>query len=172
MRGLQRGGLVLALMLGACGGSDEDGSDFEVTSQTRIDEFAVVGTGAPVSAQVPISASQNQGRFQLTWSASAATSSGYNARVYASEDALLDAADIDFFSQNCGPSDTLYNCGNTGEFQCSFATDNSIGCDLGFGRRSLQPLLDTLPKSAFLLLQVCDALFTDCKVEAAAVIFQ
>jgi hypothetical protein len=165
--------LAVSTLLVACGGGGEDSSSGEYSS---ISSFEVVGTSADANGVTPINANVNEGRFHLKWKAS---SDGpiYRASMYLSKDDKLDKNGVDNYMmrQNCGSISTLYNCGETADFSCRFTTENDMYCfqgSLGNRGKNIGDWLGALPKSIYMILEVCNGLGTSCKTKATKVILQ
>lgn len=167
--------LAASTLLVACGGGGEDSSSGEYSS---ISSFEVVGTSAAASGVTPINANINGGKFNVKWSA-ATDGSIYTAGLYLSKDATLDKRGADkgkdILRQNCGAVSSLYNCGKTADFSCRFNTNNDMFCRTGENTetgRFFGDWLGELPKSAYLILEVCNGLGTSCKTKATKIILQ
>jgi hypothetical protein len=162
--------LIVSTLLVGCG---EESS----SKESSITSFEVIGTSAPSNGITPINANVNGGRFHLKWKASS-NSPVYTAGVYLSKDDTLDKRGADkgkdILRQNCGSVSSLYNCGVTAEFSCRFNTNNDMLCQIGNKefRKPFGDWLGELPKTAYLILEVCNGLQTSCKTKATKIILQ
>ena len=161
--------IFLASLLSACGGSPT--IDDINSSSTTIKDYAVVGSDAADSTgQIPINSGVNGGAFKVTWDVD--SSDPYRAELYLSTDSTLDRSnDINIFGTNCGSISLLYYCGAQADFDCRFTNENKMSCHTVNSanlERDLTGFLDTIPKSAYLILYACDLSF-QCKESAVAV---
>ena len=161
--------LLLTGLLAACGGgSDSNISDPDQAVHIR--SFTVDGSGAVVGGKTPINPAINGGAFQVQWEASEEV---YHAEVWLSADDVLDtgagSSDIRLLSRNCGI--LLSSCDRTGDYACRFTSENKISCDTD-PERIITSFLDAVPKSAYLVLQVCNNLFTKCETSPVAIELQ
>ncbi len=168
--------LLVASTISACGGGSST-PNIDVpnpaTSTTTINSFSLTGTSAPINGVVPINASINNGEFAIDWDI--ASSDPYIVEIYMSSDTALGNGDVKIFGQNCGSLSTLYNCGSTASFNCRFGSSNNISCGVISSinpEKDLTTFLDTIPKSANLLLLGCNSLLTSCKTTSVAIELQ
>ena len=165
--------LLLTGLLAACGGgSDSNISDPDQAVHIR--SFTVDGSGAVVGGKTPINPAINGGLFQVQWEASEEV---YHAEVWLSEDDVLDTSstgsDIRVFGRNCGI--LFSDCNRTGSYTCRFTSENKISCgeiNIANPERLITTFLDVVPKSAYLVLQVCNNLFTKCETRPVAIELQ
>jgi len=168
------------VLLSACGGggsapgggSSLPGINTPATDSTTINDYAVTGSDVVnASGNIPINAGVNGGAFQVTWDVD--SSDPYHAELYLSADSTLERnTDIKIFEQNCGSVSLLYNCGQKADFDCRFTSENKMSCHTittANRERDLTTFLDTIPKSAHLMLYACNALFSNCKTSSVAV---
>lgn len=160
--------LILSSSLFACGGDDSD-------KKSSISSFEVVGTSSPNKGVSPINAHTNGGAFKLKWKASS-KGSIYTSRVYLSKNNTIEPrVDINILAQNCGDVAMIYRCGSSGNFSCSFTTENKISCGKGtYGTKTsnISTWLGGLPQQAFMILKVCDGLQSSCVTKATKVVLQ
>lgn len=162
--------LVAITFLTGCGLGAE-GDNGEVTV---IESFSVQGSADAVSGVVPINAGINGGKFSVSWKVTA--SDPYFARLFLSEDAkLIEQDDISVFAESCATQNVLNSCFDTVSLQCVFTADNKVSC----GPRSIlaeapdvTTFLDQIPKSANLILHVCNAVLENCKDSAVQIELQ
>lgn len=174
---MRRQGLLTALLvtlaLAGCGGGDED----SIPSPSTIKAFTVTGTNGINSASgqaVAIAPSQNGGLFGLDWTASSSTKP-YRADFYVSPDATLSSNDQAFFGRNC--DQPVGDCqSQVASFDCAFGSDVKLTCPAGSAETmDLSTWFASnggLPNSYYVILRVCDGLFTDCVTRAVPVTFQ
>ena len=160
------------LVLVSCGGGGDSGSN--PLALTSINDFKVTGTSVGTGPSVPINANINNGEFNVSWDVS--SSDPYHVKVYVSEDATYsDSDDIDFLGKNCGTGSFFYQCTQTGSFDCTFTSTNLISsCTPSSVNRdvNISRILNTTPKTAYLILRACNGLLTSCKEQAVQVEFQ
>lgn len=156
--------IFIASLVSACGGgSSTPNVPNPATSTTTIDSYRVTGTSASINDVAPINANLNNGEFSVGWNIS--SSDPYHVDIYLSDDVVL-GGDVKIFEQNCGSLGTLYNCDSDASFNCRFDTSNNISCGVVSASnpaKDLTTFLDTIPKSAHLILVGCNALLTSCK---------
>ena len=126
----------------------------------------------------PINANINGGKFNVKWEA-ATDGPIYTAGVYLSKDGTLDKRGADkgkdILRLNCGAVSSLYSCGKTANFSCRFNSNNDMFCRTGENierGRFFGDWLGELPKTAYLILEVCNGLGTSCKTKATKIILQ
>ncbi len=158
--------LLSALFLSGCGGGD-DSSD--PSDAVTLNSVTITGTGSPVNNVIPINPGVNGGEIQIAWSTSA---DSYHISAYVSEDDVLNGNtgnDVEVMSLNCGLP--FSRCDKNGNESCTFNNNNSMECSIN-GAKNISTLLDVIPKSAYLIIEVCNALFDKCTSQAKAVEFQ
>ncbi len=161
--------LSLVGLLAACGGGSSNTS--EPDKAVHIRSFFVDGSGPAVGGKTPIDPAINGGLFQVQWKASEDV---YHAEVWLSEDDVLDTStgsgDIRVYGRNCGVM--FSDCKSTGDYACHFTNENKISCgDITAANPEhlIADFLDTVPKSAYLILQICNNLFTKCETSQVAI---
>lgn len=116
----------------------------------------------------------NSGAFSVAWDVKA--TDPYHIDLYVSEDDVLSkASDVKFFGQNCGAFAGIHDCTQTGDFDCQFTGANLISCGTVSEtnpEKNLTAFLTSLPKTAYLILEACNGLFTDCKTRSVQIEFQ
>lgn len=147
--------MLLALLLAACGGSDDKAGVFVVdcdqsANRARVgaDSFEVTGTSAPlvpVGAQ-PINAAENDGRFSVQWQ-SADGVDGYGAAIVASKSQGDENDDIEIGRFFCSGS----ACAGAKTIQCQYRSDNTVRCGQ-HGPVDLTNWFDQLPQDADLAI--------------------
>lgn len=165
------------LALGACGSGSAPGGSGSVpldpTAPVDIQSFAVTGTSAAVNGVVPINPGVNSGRFTLAWQVS--DNPNYTARVYASNDAVFDAADYEI-AGSCGKLHPADSCHGSVTVNCAINNSNVVTCTDAGGVSTTRNLTtffaSGLPKRAYLVLRVCNAFLTQCRQAPVAVEFQ
>lgn len=161
------------LSLAGCGGGGGESSP----TPTTIRAFTVSGTNGVSSSSgqtVAIAPSQNGGQFTLDWNASSSTRP-YRADLYLSPDATLSDSDHAFFGRNC--DQPAGDCqAQAASFVCTFGTDVKLTCPAGSVETTdLSTWFASnggLPNSYYVILRVCDGLFTDCVTRAVPTTFQ
>mgnify|MGYP006412646997 FL=1 len=165
--------LIISGLLSACGGSsDIPEVNTPVNPNTTINTVSVVGTSVTVNNIIPINSGINGGAFSIAWDVD--SSDPYHVDLYLSEDNTL-GDDVKFFSQNCGSSTLIYNCGTLAQFDCRFTSSNKISCGMlsAFNtEKDLTSFLDTIPKQASLIIEACNALMDNCKTTSVAIELQ
>ncbi len=170
--------ILISLVLSSCGGSNKSKASSEPTptnlnGSIKINNIVVKGTSAPVKGVTPISANVKSGVFDVSWHVKSSTP--FEVDIYVSHDPFLsDKKDIRIFGQRCG-NPKLYRCGDKGSVRCNFKTDNKIGClysDTSKSLISISPVLDRLPKVAYIIIEACNITYTSCKVRAQKVEFR
>lgn len=170
-----------AVLLSACGGGSSSlpgnnistsGNNSPATDSTMINDYAVTGSDVVnASGNIPINSGVSGGVFKVTWDVD--SSDPYHAELYLSSDDTLDRnSDVKIFEQNCGSVSLIYNCGQKADFDCRFTSQNKISCGTVTNQnreRDLTAFLDTIPKSAHLMLYACNALFSACKTSSVAI---
>jgi hypothetical protein len=166
--------ITIPVLLSACGGDTTSLPTINTpaTTTTTLNSFSVVGSGATVAGKIPINAGINNGEFFIAWDVD--SSDPYHVDVHLNDsDSLIDA--IKIFEQNCGALSVLFNCNETANFDCRFDSSNHISCDTitAFNpEKDLTSFLDTLPKSAFIIIEACNALLDNCKTSAVEIELQ
>jgi len=163
-------GAMMVLLLSNCGGGSSDDNSSGTTTGTRINSFDANGT-ATVSGFLHIDPSVNGGEFMIDWDVD--SSDPYRFVLYISEDNVFNSTDdVLIHQRNCGSNSILYLCSDIGSEICVFDGQNMMGCGVSSpGNRpaDLTSFIDAIPKTAYLILQACDALQIDCKTSAIAV---
>lgn len=179
---IQHHALIISVaLLSACGGGSSipGGGDNPVTNNTTINSFTVTGSGNAVAGKTPINAAINNGAFQVNWDID--STDPYRAIMYLSADNTLDTneatGDIELLGLNCGSISLLYECNKTAKIDCSFNSSNKIACGTAQDQLTYQPkdlttFLDTIPKTAYLMVQACNLLMTSCKTSAVQIELQ
>lgn len=166
-----------SMILSACGGGSSgtpSGTPGITGTTTTINNYTVTGTSSATGTSQPINPGVNNGNFNVSWNIS--SSDPYHVDLYVSSDSTLSTTtDIKFFGQNCGSASSIYNCGKSGTFTCTFGGDNKISCgtiSAANPAKDLTSFLDTIPKTAYIVMQACNGLFDSCKTSAIQVEFQ
>ena len=173
--------VATTLGLAACsGGVDVSGGltppvpSNPVTTSTTINRFDVTGTAATANGIVPINAAFNAGEFTMDWEVT--SSNPYRVEVFISADNTLDkTSDIEIYNRNCGNDPLVYTCNNIGNYVCAFTNANEMSCGIvtAFNtRKDLTTFLNVIPKSAFMMIEACNALRDSCKTASVAIELQ
>lgn len=170
------GAFVGIMVLTACGGGPNGGNALssKPSNPTTINSYIITGTSPTTSAVQPINAGVNGGDFNVSWNVS--STDPYHVDLYVSYDATLSKTDdIKFFGQNCGSSSSIYNCDQNASFPCTFTGDNKLSCgtvSAANPQKDLGSFLINIPQSAYVIMEACNGLFTDCTTSSIAVEFQ
>ena len=167
---------VFSGLIAACGGGSSSLPEVNTpaTDSTTINNFDVDGTGN-VSGSVPVvNAGIDNGAFKVLWDVD--SSDPYHVNLFLSDDNALDTqADTKIFEQNCGSLSALYNCGQKAVFDCKFTSENKMSCftiSSSNQEKDLTTFLKTIPQTAWMILEACNALQTDCKTSAVEIELQ
>ena len=170
--------MVTTTLLSACGG-DSAGvptpiAITPITTETTILSFTTVGTSASVNGVVPINAGVKNGDFSIEWDIT--SSEPYRTEIFLSSDTVLNSAiDIVIYNRNCGADPRVYTCNQQGLFNCRFNNSNEMSCGIvtAFNTaKDLTVFLDAIPKSAYLIIDACNALRDSCKTASVAIELQ
>jgi len=152
---------------GSDGGDDGDGGTDTPTDLTIL-EFGVAGSGGeePDGTAI-IDANRQMGVFGFDWKM--VTSDPYLAGVYVSEDDQLDTNDTAIFVGNCDWLG-IYPCHKESAIGCRFDTQNIIDCEY-HDPVDMTMKFGALPFRGHIILRVCDALATECRIATHPVVF-
>jgi hypothetical protein len=172
-------GIVVIITCAALLGCDEE---------VDISSFSVQGTSRNENGVAPINAGVNNGAFLVTWNVAVSSGDvfdssdrGYSISLYLSDDSELSntsSANIRFYIENCGTSDSADNCNDDaeGSIRCNFTNDNKIVCGEGTSEGqqeiSISEWLDEIPKSAFLFMEACYEGSETCDTRSVRVVFR
>lgn len=148
-------------LLSACGGENDPVlREINERLDVDIDEF-----------DVSLRNIQPNDKIKIRWESSGAVL--FDAHVYLSEDSRPSSDDFRVISEDCSP-DSGDHCeaGRQVVFDCLYRSDNSFDCeedDEVISTNDLTPFLDTIPKTAFIILELCND--GDCESRALEVTF-
>ena len=149
--------VLAAGLLLSCGG---DGGDQRVTAQSaQLNAYSVTGTSSPIlpGDPIPISPSENGGRFTLEWSISADGVVDLEAGACAPNSGKCGES-LEFIDHGCGDG---FPCDLQGTITCTFNNSNQISCP-GAKGANLSSYLDQIPKEADMILCARDLEGTHC----------
>ncbi len=160
--------LVMLFALSACGGGATEQA-VDPTAAVSLSRFTVTGTGPAENGVVPIDAAVNNGKLSFEWATS--SSNDYHVGVYLSKDEILDTnVDAYILGRNCGDTyEFISGCGKQMKVDCVWSSDNKMACSTELKPKILTYWLDALPQDAWALAQVCNSLFTKCRVYSVPV---
>jgi len=165
---------LTSIMLVGCGGggggSDTPASNASVNEPqpTHINSFNISGNEL-AGEDLSINSGIDNGSFSVNWDVD--SSDPYHIELFVSSDSVLSASDTSFFHQNCGSLPT-FNCGNTGNFECTFSNENKISCGEVTPinqEKDLTSMLGALPADIHIILKACNGLFDDCRATSIEV---
>lgn len=167
--------IALLLLLTACGGGGgggtnapaPGGNDPDPVDDLKITSFTVGGTSAPDNG---ISPYINNGNFTLAFDVSK-RGSLFTAKAFVSINDTLSSSDVAFYDETCNDA---IECGKPDySTDCFYTNDNEIYCaedDESFA--DLSPIVDIIPKSVFIIMEICYNVRQDCTTMVSPVTFE
>src|SRR5690606_20628744 len=168
----------LSMFLVACGGSggsggnsptptppnntDKDGPN-STKSEYKIEQFSITPT--------EISPYIDSGNITLSYQVKNHETL-FMAKAYVSINETLSDSDIEFYSDVC--VNTL-DCGKKSPYStdCFFTNNNELYCGDDIAHAAdLTPIIDALPKNAYIILETCDSSTLNCDTASVAVTFE
>lgn len=158
---------LLVLVLTGCGGGEAD-RPYNPTPNFK--NFSVVdsyGVDSVESSQpLAINPYIDDGLFDVFWWVSSAES--YSIHLYINDyNDLTDA--IEFYSDVCGGTG---HCGQDGNAICQYTSDFYIACNDSRNETDIASLFDRVPKSLYLLMEVCDTDSPYCTLRSRQVLME
>ena len=155
---------LLAGLLAACGSSSDSE---ESGGSIKLDTYEVQSTAGTLSNGSPIiDTAIGNGEFTIHWEVSGVDS--YTMEVYLSDDgSIATTPNLKLYGMNCGSSG-IFSCGMSQDLSCQFGTDGYMSCDpssIANPPINAGQYLNYLPRGAYFVLRVCNALATECKEE-------
>jgi hypothetical protein len=171
------------IVLSACGGGGgggagaSGGATYDPNGTISISSLTVTGTSASVSGVAPISPGVNGGQFTVSFNASGTALPTYSAYIYMNTDGAYPGSTTNYnIAINCGATTIGGPCAASVATNCVFDNTNTITCNnpiAGPQTRVITGLLSGgVPKNAYVVVRVCNALSSACSTANAPIQLQ
>ena len=171
--------VILALTIWSLGGcsSAQDLLNNDNSSgppSLEITSFSVTSTSGATENVAAINPAENDGSFQLSWSASASNTEIFSTHVYLDDDPDFES-DGDVFLDNIVYIGYIPTVHSTSELvTCNYGNDLRITCqdhakEENWSDTNIEDFLETVPQNAYFILRICSMHTGDsmyCKIES------
>lgn len=170
------------IVLSACGGGGggagaSGGATYDPNGTIGISNLTVTGTSASVAGVAPINPGVNGGQFTVSFNASGTALPTYSAYIYMNTDGVYPGSSTNYnIAINCGATTIGGPCAASVATNCVFDNTNTITCNspiAGAQTRLITGLLSGgVPKNAYIVVRVCNALSSACSSANAPIQLQ
>lgn len=171
------------IVLSACGAGgggaagSGGGSTYDPNGTIGITNLTVTGTSASVLGVAPINPGVNSGQFTVSFNASGTALPTYSAYIYMNSDGAYPGSTTNYnIAINCGATTIGGPCASSVATNCVFDNTNTITCNnpiAGAQTRVITSLLNGgVPKNAYVVVRVCNALASACSTASAPIQLQ
>ncbi len=163
-------------LLSACGGGKSSPSAPASREETTLlNSFLINGTtSANNTSAITLNPAVNSGVFKIEWDVSLLKP--YHIDLYLSSDPFLNGATvINIFEHDCSRSGENSNCDLKAKVNCKYTSNNYLSCatkKLDNKNIDISSFLNTIPKDAYLVLEVCNSNYSSCELSSNAVVLQ